>query len=64
MLPKPPVVQAFSQPASPVDKVVPDRPKVDVVVAIQVDKVDTGLYTSRGLWKPYGNRGVFGGQVS
>jgi hypothetical protein len=21
------------------------------------------LYTSRGLWKPYGNRGVFGGQV-
>ncbi|CAO3685157.1 unnamed protein product [Umbelopsis ramanniana] len=62
MLPKNPTVKVFSQ-SQATEKVNPDSLPADIVNAIEVDQVDTGLYTSRELWKPSGARGVFGGQV-
>jgi hypothetical protein len=62
MLPKNPTVKVFSQ-SQASEKVNPDSLPADIVNAIEVDQVDTGLYTSRELWKPSGARGVFGGQV-
>lgn len=60
---KTPTVKVFSHPAPPTGPPTVDNLLADIINAIEVDKVDTGLYTSRELWKPFGARGVFGGQV-
>jgi acyl-CoA thioesterase len=31
--------------------------------AIDVELIDTNLYSSKELWLPFGSRGAFGGQV-
>jgi hypothetical protein len=59
-----PTVKVFSQPV--IEKngtaATANLPAA-IVNAIEVNKIDECLYTSRELWKPIGARGVFGGQV-
>ncbi|KAH8551712.1 HotDog domain-containing protein [Umbelopsis sp. PMI_123] len=62
MLYKNPSVKVFTQ-SPPLETATPNYLPADILNAIEVNQVDTGLYTSRELWKPFGARGVFGGQV-
>ncbi|KAM3589826.1 acyl-CoA thioesterase [Umbelopsis sp. WA50703] len=59
-----PTVKVFSQPV--IEKngtTATTNLPAAIVNAIEVNKIDECLYTSRELWKPIGARGVFGGQV-